>query len=70
MNAPPPLNLAVTHESLRIAGRKVDAARRLEVRYPYTGELVATVPQATVAQVRDAIGAARARGNDLGCDRG
>ena len=32
------------HELLRIAGRRVDADDRIEVRYPYTGETIATVP--------------------------
>jgi putative phosphonoacetaldehyde dehydrogenase len=34
--------------------------RVIEVRYPFTGEVVGTVPKATVAQVRDAFAAARA----------
>lgn len=52
MNAPTP---AIRHEALRIAGRKVAGERSFEVRYPYTGEVVATVPLATVAQVREAL---------------
>jgi aldehyde dehydrogenase (NAD+) len=52
MNAP---IAPVRHESLRIAGRKVPGERSFEVRYPYTGEIVATVPLATVAQVREAL---------------
>jgi aldehyde dehydrogenase (NAD+) len=47
-------------ESLRIAGEKVACARSFEVRYPYTGEVVATVPKATVDDVRRAISIARA----------
>lgn len=57
MNAPPPA--APVHEQLRIAGRKVDRDGRIEVRYPYTGELVATVPRATVEDVRAALRCAR-----------
>lgn len=57
MNAPIP---PVRHESLRIAGEKVATERRFEVRYPYTGEVIATVPMATVEHVRQAIAAARA----------
>lgn len=49
----------VKHETLRIAGERVDRERRLEVRYPYTGELVATVPKATVEDVRRALAIAR-----------
>jgi len=57
MNAPLP---GIRHERLRIAGEKVATERSLEVRYPYTGEVIATVPMATVEHVRQAIGAARA----------
>ena len=46
-------------ESLRIAGEKVACARSFEVRYPYTGEVVATVPKATVDDVRRAVSIAR-----------
>lgn len=54
MNAPLPTGATVKHEQLRIAGRKVDRDGRIEVRYPYTGELIATVPKATVEDVRSA----------------
>jgi len=52
--------ITVKHEQLRIAGRKVDRDGRIEVRFPYTGELVATVPKATVEDVRTALRIARA----------
>ncbi len=52
MNAP---TVPIRHEALRIAGRKVAGERSFEVRYPYTGEVVATVPLATVEQVREAL---------------
>jgi aldehyde dehydrogenase (NAD+) len=57
MNAPAS---PVRTESLRIAGEKVACARSFEVRYPYTGEVVATVPKATVDDVRRAFSIARA----------
>jgi aldehyde dehydrogenase (NAD+) len=41
-------------EALRIAGEKVLRDRVIEVRFPYTGEVVATVPKATVEDVRRA----------------
>ncbi len=41
-------------EAMRIAGEKVLSERVIEIRYPYTGELVATVPKATVEEVRRA----------------
>lgn len=46
------------HETLRIAGKKVDNDRRIDVFYPYDGRLVGTVPKASVAQVREAFAAA------------
>ena len=42
------------HEPMRIAGKLVDADERIEVRNPYTGSLVATVPAANPAQVAEA----------------
>jgi aldehyde dehydrogenase (NAD+) len=50
---------SVLHESLRIAGEKVARDRVIEVRHPYNGELVATVPKATLDDVRRALSAAR-----------
>jgi aldehyde dehydrogenase (NAD+) len=41
-------------EAMRIAGDKVHAERTIEVRYPWTGEVVATVPRATLEDVRRA----------------
>ena len=59
MNAPLPAGVTVKHEKLRIAGRAVDRDGRIEVRYPYTGELIATVPKATLEDVRTALKIAR-----------
>jgi len=56
MNAPLP---PVRPERLRIAGEKIAATHSLEVRYPFTGEVVATVPKAGIDDVRRAIAAAR-----------
>ncbi len=42
------------HEKMRIAGKLVDADNHVEVRNPYTGAIVATVPSASPAQVRQA----------------
>jgi phosphonoacetaldehyde dehydrogenase len=41
-------------EGMRIAGEMVHSDRVIEVRYPYTGEVVATVPKATIDDVRRA----------------
>lgn len=46
-------------EAMRIAGEKVWRDNTIEVRYPYTGEVVATVPKATVDDVRRAFRIAR-----------
>ena len=52
------------HESLRIAGEKIGADRSgercIEVRNPFTRELVGTVPKATLDEVRRAYDFARA----------
>jgi aldehyde dehydrogenase (NAD+) len=47
-------------ESLRIAGAKVTRDRVIEVRHPYTGELVGIVPKATPDDVKRALQIARA----------
>ncbi len=48
----------VKHESMRIAGEKVRGDRTSEVRNPWDGSLVGTVPKASVADVRRAFDAA------------
>jgi putative phosphonoacetaldehyde dehydrogenase len=50
----------VRRESLRIGGAQVATERASEVFNPYTGALVGTVATASVADVRRAIGVARA----------
>ena len=55
MNAPD-----VRREAMRIAGERVARERVIEVRNPYTGGLVGTVPKATVDDIRRAFAAARA----------
>src|ERR1700676_993796 len=42
-------------ESLRIAGEKVSRDRVIEVRHPYSGALVGTVPKATADDVKRAL---------------
>jgi putative phosphonoacetaldehyde dehydrogenase len=46
-------------EAMRIAGEKVYSDRVIDVCYPWTGEVVATVPRATADDVRRAISIAR-----------
>jgi phosphonoacetaldehyde dehydrogenase len=50
---------APRREALRIAGEKVHRDRTIEVRYPYTGEVVATIAKATVDDVKRAFRVAR-----------
>ncbi len=48
----------IRHETMRIGGERVDTEARVEVRYPYTGEVIGTVPAGTVEHVRRAFGIA------------
>jgi aldehyde dehydrogenase (NAD+) len=54
MTARTPVVDTPKREAMRIAGEKVHGERVIEVRYPWTGEVVATVPRATVEDVRRA----------------
>ena len=45
---------ATFHEDMRIAGKRVDAEERIEVRNPYTRAIVGTVPAATSTHVAEA----------------
>ena len=42
------------HEAMRIAGRKVDSKDRILVEYPYTGEMIGSVPAGTAEHAREA----------------
>ena len=44
----------VRHEPMRIAGRKVDADDVIEVTYPYTGDVIGTVPAGQAEAVEQA----------------
>ena len=48
------LELEMKAVSTRIAGERVQGARRLEIRNPYTGQIVGSVPKATLADVKRA----------------
>lgn len=52
VTTPPPI--AMRHEAMRIAGRKVDSIERLPVHYPYTNEIVGSVPAGTAEHAREA----------------
>src|SRR5512147_1229586 len=58
--AKPTSSPAALSETMRIAGERVGGARTLEVRNPYTGEVVGTVPKAGVDDIRRAFAIARA----------
>ena len=44
----------IRHESMRIAGKKVDTDKTIEVEYPYTGEIIGTVPVGTAEHAKNA----------------
>ena len=44
----------IRHETMRIAGRKVDTEGRIEVHYPYTDEVIGTVPRGTAEHAKEA----------------
>ena len=50
----------VRHEPMRIAGKKVDADNVIEVHYPYTGEVIGTVPAGQAEHARQAFDIAAA----------
>ena len=54
----PPIEMR--HETMRIAGRKVDTVDRVPVHYPWTDELIGTVPAGTAEHVREAFAIAAA----------
>jgi putative phosphonoacetaldehyde dehydrogenase len=50
----------VRHEAMRIAGKKVDTPERIEVRDPYTNDVVGTVPKGRAEHARQAFAAGKA----------
>lgn len=55
--APP---IAMRHEAMRIAGRKVDTVDRVPVHYPWTNDVIGTVPAGTAEHAREAFAIAAA----------
>jgi putative phosphonoacetaldehyde dehydrogenase len=51
---------AVRNEDMRIAGKRIDLDERIEVRNPYNGAVVGTVPAARAEHVREAFARAAA----------
>ena len=46
---------AIKHEPMRIAGKKVDAENKIDVLYPYTNEIIGTVPAGTAEHAKQAL---------------
>jgi phosphonoacetaldehyde dehydrogenase len=55
-----PVAAPVRHEAMRIAGKRVDLAERIEVFNPYTNAVAGTVPAARPEHVREAFAKAKA----------
>jgi len=45
----------IDHQSMRIAGKKVDAEKNIDVHYPYTNEVIGTVPAGTAEHANKAL---------------
>ncbi len=45
----------IDHQSMRIAGKKVDAEKNIDVYYPYTNEVIGTVPAGTAEHAKQAL---------------
>ena len=45
----------IRNESMRIAGKKIDTEKKIEVEYPYTGEIIGTVPVGTAEHAKNAL---------------
>jgi len=52
--------IAIRHESMRIAGRKVDLKDRVPVHYPYTDEVIGSVPAGQAEHAAEAFAIAAA----------
>ena len=45
----------IKHQPMRIAGKKVDAEKNINVHYPYTNEIIGTVPAGTAEHAKQAL---------------
>ena len=45
----------IRHESMRIAGKKIDTEETIEVEYPFTGEIIGTVPMGKAEHAKNAL---------------
>ena len=60
LQQPPTAERPLRREAMRIAGRSVGTDEVIEIRYPYTGTLVGTVPAGRAEHARQAFAAAAA----------
>ncbi len=60
MSARPETQRTARHEPMRIAGEKVDADGVIDIHYPYTNEVIGTVPAGTAQHARTAFAKAAA----------
>ena len=54
MNKLYPDSVGPHREGMRIAGKKIYTDRTINIHYPYTGEIIATVPKASIDDVKHA----------------
>tara|TARA_Y100000590_G_scaffold5615_1_gene7472 strand:- start:437 stop:1876 length:1440 start_codon:yes stop_codon:yes gene_type:complete len=45
----------IINESMRIAGKKINSDKQIDIEYPYTGEVIGTVPAGNVEHAKKAI---------------
>ena len=45
----------IKHEPMRIAGKKVDAEKNINVHYPYTNEIIGTVPAGSAEHAKNIV---------------
>ena len=45
----------IKHQSMRISGKKVDAEKNINVHYPYTNEIIGTIPAGTAEHAKQAL---------------
>ena len=48
------MNKKIINESMRIAGKKVTSEKTIDVEYPFTGDVIGTVPAGTAEHARKA----------------
>ena len=49
------MNKTIIHQPMRIAGKKIETEKTINVHYPYTNEVIGTVPAGSAQHAKDAI---------------